>query len=335
MVYYTTIFKNTIKSNNLLKMKRLIYVLIVPIIMCSCKNSTHNKIDTKEQIEIFQNKYISTPDTSFQIGDNKLLFVSHKNNQEGPETDINNIIIIEKLGDGWGEITNTTISKGYRNILSSFEIVNIDNKTYLYFEDFQDGGSSGNFDLEFSLYDILSNIKYYIHYSEIPRGSITETDYKKSRNLVEFENLKIFLDKKVKNSKRTHISTSQENSVKQFLIANEKAILETQKQYSLKKAVKFRLVPTKENIFDIPVSNSLLHIENEHYIIISLFKGPVLGFNKSTKDYFCVWAPGSMYDWIEQMKFFEDTDLLVLYDRTDNNPIYGIDLNEFEYMRVK
>lgn len=335
MVYYTRIFKNTIKSNNILKMKRLIYILIVPIIMCSCKNSTHNKIDTKEQIEIFQNKYVSTPDTSFQIGDNQLLFVSHKNNKEGQATDIYNVIIIEKLGDGWGEITNTTISKGYRNILSAFKIVSIDKKTYLYFEDFQDGGSSGNFDLEFSLYDIFSNIKYYIHYAEFPNGSIIGTDYKKSINLVEFENLKIFLDEKVKNSKRTHIPTSQENSVKQFLITNEKAIVETQKKYSLEKSVKFKLVPTKENIFDVNVSNTTFHIENDHFVIISLFKGPVLGFNKLTKDYFCVWAPENMYNWIEQMKFLVDKDVLILFDKTDNNPIYGIDLNEFEYVRLK
>lgn len=316
-------------------MRRLYFILIISATIYSCKNSTYNKIDTNEQIEIFQSKYVSTPDTSFQIGNNKLLFVSHKKYQEGPETDIHNIIIIEKIGNGWGEISNTTISKGYSNILSSFEMVSIKNKTYLYFEDFQDGGSSGNFDLEFCLYDIFSNVKYYIHYKEFPRGSIIDTDYKRSRNLVDNEDLKVFLDEKIKNSKRTHIPTSRENLVKQFLITNEKAILQTQNEYYIKKSVKFKIVPTKENIFDIPVSNSIQHIENEHFIIISLFKGPVLGFNKSTKDYFCVWAPESMYDWIERMNFFESSDFLVLYDRTDNEPIYGIDLNEFEYMRVK
>lgn len=318
-------------------MKKLIYTLIILAIFCSCNNSSFKKkIEIKEQIEIFQDKYNSTPDTSLQIDSKRLLFIKHEDINDQRGEDLNKVIILEKVGNDWGEIKDTILSIGYYNTLSQFQIASIDNKEYLYYEDYMSGGSGGNSDIEFTLFDLNSNVKYYIHYNEYPYRSTWWTDFKKSRNLISHENLRSFLDEKIKNSNRIHKPDKLEILIKRFEIENEKELIEIEKPSSINKPIKLKKISTKDEIFDIKIKKDgsiSSAIQNEDFILISQFKGSVLGYNRSTNEYFCVWVPNT-YDWVMQMEF-DPTGYLVIFDHDDQKPNYLINLYNFTYISLR
>jgi hypothetical protein len=325
-------------------MKKLICALIILALFNSCNDSSFKKkIDLKEQIEIFQNKYNSTPDTSLQIDSKRLLFIKHEdiNDQIGGEIpkfdDLNKVIILERVGNDWGEIKDTILQKGYRNTLSQFQIASIDNKEYLYYEDYKPGGSMGNSGIDFTLFDLNSNVKYYIYYYEYPSKGVWWTDFTKSRNLISHENLKSFLDEKIKKSNRIHNKPNKQELLnKRFLIENEKALIEIEKPSSINKPIKLKKISTKDEIFDIKITKAgtiATAIQNEDFILISEFKGSVLGYNRSTNEYFCVWVPNT-YDWVRQMEF-DSTGCLIIYDPNDQKPNYLINLYNFTYINFR
>ncbi len=59
-----------------------------------------------------------------------------------------------------------------------------------------------------------------------------------------------------------------------------------------------------------------------------------MGFNKFTREFFCVWKPRSQYDWVDKMEFSADGSL-ILFDRDDDEPAYSIDLYNSTYIKLK
>jgi phage anti-repressor protein len=323
-------------------MKNYLNIFLILIIICSCNEQVKkNDLSELERIQIFQNKYISTPDTSFQIDENKILFL--KREVAGNTIDnIVRLIFLEKIAIDWGELENKVVSEGYHYSLDSIDFIKIENQPYLYYEEYQPGGNLGNFDIEFTLYDISNSEKYFIHYTEVPQGSTYLTDFRKSQNLVGNETLMRFLEEKIGYSTRIYKPTNEDKLIRDFRIKNEKQLKEIANSFSIDKPIKFIPTTTSEIVFDInniePENGNKSRItntvENDDFIVVSKFKGAVMGFNKSTKEYFCVWVPESMYDWINKMEF-DLTGNLILYDRFDDKRNYLFNPYNSTYIRLK
>jgi hypothetical protein len=69
--------------------------------------------------------------------------------------------------------------------------------------------------------------------------------------------------------------------------------------------------------------------ENNNYKIISIFRGPVLALDKSTKKHFVLWVPATIYDWVEKVDFVGN-DVVRLYNRESNEAQYEIDIKNRE-----
>lgn len=136
-------------------MIRLVYIALTIILQIPVIG--FSQLPIKKQIEIFQNKYLSSPDASIQIGNESILYVKNEDPKKYSEDYVCKLIMLERFGNDWGEVNTTILWKGERASLSNFKFVTIENKKYLYFEEFVPGGSSGNSGLIFTLYDINSN----------------------------------------------------------------------------------------------------------------------------------------------------------------------------------
>ncbi len=183
----------------------------------------------------------------------------------------------------------------------------------------------------FTLSDINSSIKYFIQYDENPSAGVKYTDFSKSKNLSSNEAIENYLQGKINTSNRIHKPDKEELLIRRFIRENQNSLDEIKKASSINKPIEFKPVTTNEEIFNLELPGNL---ENADYIIVSRFKGPVLGFNKSTQEYFCVWKPPSMYDWIVDMEFNTD-GFLILLDDDDDKPEYLIDLHNSIYVKLK
>ena len=292
-----------------------------------------------ERTQIFRDKYVTTPDTSFQLNNNELIFLKKESTENWDV--FFKLRVFNKIGNNWGISKDTSISSGpWGQEWDSINLIQINNQHYLYYEEYTRGGSMGNHDIEFTLFKLNSSEKFFIHYTKVPTGGIVWTNFKKSKNLDSNQIHLSFLEEKVNNSPRVYRPNSEEKLIRQFLIENERALIEIYRQYSVNKPIKFTPVNTDEFVFDIndikpikgiatSVANS---IQNDDFILISIFKGPVIGYNKTTSEYFCAWVPKSNYDWVEVMKF-DKIGNLILFNR-DFEPEYLINLYNSTYIRL-
>ena len=309
--------------------------------------SNNSDINLNQRVKIFQKKYVSNPDTSFQLTQDKLLYL--KISSEDDDTFGNKelkLILLGKVGDEWGQLKYTSITKGTNSTLNSaiksIQIVPINNSVYLYFEKNISGGSLGNRSIEYTLFEINSNEKYFIEYLEIPNRQYTNTDFKKSPNLSSNDNISTYLEDKVNNSPQVYRPNEREKLVREFIIANERALESLAESNSKVNSVKFKKVTTKEKIFSTELNDSLRiinasivsRIENKDFIVISIFKGAVVGYSKDTNEFFCVWAPESMYSWISNLRF-DSVGNLILYDRRNNKPAYQVNLYTSTYLKLE
>lgn len=182
-------------------MKKYFCILILFGLLYSCATMVVKSINTlAERSFIFHEKYFFSPDTSIIIGNEKILFLKKFEPKMYSEEDTFKLYIFEKLENEWQVVKDTVFLFGYDYTIYEPEMVFIDGKQFLYYKQYQSGGSMGNYDLEFTLYDISSLEKYFIHYTELPENGKLLKDFKSSENLISNQNLCNYLEGKLKNS---------------------------------------------------------------------------------------------------------------------------------------
>ncbi len=182
----------------------------VPIIRSnvSVQSSTtstdcNEALDAQKINDIFYKKYGVMPSKRLKINDNKLLYYHAK----GSDLEaMGCFFIFEKNNCVWNVTKIEEIGTlAYGSTIDSIQIVSVQGKDYLYYESYMTGGSAGNYDIYFGLYDYDMYQNYTIDYSFYP----TKEKNKSSVNLISSDNLKFkpvlsdFLRNRMKLSSRT------------------------------------------------------------------------------------------------------------------------------------
>lgn len=187
-------------------MKKHFYTIIIFASLYSCASIAIKSISTSEdRVAIFNEKYSFNPDTSFVIGKDKILFLKKLEPQISSQEDTFKLYIFERLENEWQIIRDTVFLFGYDYTILKSEIVSINGKDYLYNMEYLSGGSMGNFDIEYALYDVANIEKYFIHYTELPEFGKLLKDITTSKNLTSNQNLFNYLQDKLKNFKEEDI----------------------------------------------------------------------------------------------------------------------------------
>ena len=315
-------------------MKILFYTLAIALVLCACGSKVvKSNSCNAERTAIFFEKFAFNPDTSFQVGNDKILYLKKFDFEE----DTFKLYVFEKTEHDWQLIKDSIFLSGYEYRVDSPEISLINGQSFFYYEEYLAGGSLGNFDIEFSLYNLSTLEKYFIHYKEFPDGNKTITEFINSDNLLASKTLQNYLEAKITSSSRVYKVTAADSLINQFKEANKQALLKVENPKFLNKSLNFNYVSSKEKVFDIHNTDTTSEIVdysgNDRFIIISKFKGAVLGYNKSKAEYFCVWSPESLFDWIKKVQFDSKGNLILF--NGEFGPNYEVDLNKFKYKKLK
>jgi len=313
-------------------MKRILFLVFTVLCFCSCCRSGEDK----EMIRIYRQKYGSKPDYAFRMSDNKILYIKK---EEGPEIYAPfQLFFLDRKGKEWISSRETEIAEGC--FLDSVEMVTIDQKKFLYFEVGQLGGSMGDQAIEFALYDFKTDAKYSIEYEQYPEAGITVTQFNKSDNLQSHPLYKKYLESRIKKSARIFKPDAREKLIRAFKSANKGQITQLEDPEATQMLIRFKAVTTKEMLFKIPPEDDpeseeatiVSSADNGDYVVVSYFKGPVLAFRKSTREYFCVYVPPMMDEYIAHVEFNKAGNL-VFNSEAGGKPYCLVDLYELVYQR--
>jgi hypothetical protein len=312
------------------EMKNIFFLLLTIGVFFSCKDPVmQKKISKQERVRMFQEKYRVKPDFSFQGKQNKLLFLKK---DDGTLYNTTRVIVLEKKGTTWAETRNKEITEGYST--DSLSLVSLDKKEFIYFEEDQGGGSMGDHAIEFVLYDCESDKKYSIEYYEYPEGGTQVTRYTKSQNMANHKKISDYLENRIRKSAGIYSPDARERLIREFKKVNKSQLLQLEKSEFKNKPIQLKRITTKEVIFKIPLvdnqGNDEASIagsaENRDFVVVSWFKGPVLAYNKSSGEYFCVYIPPLMDEYISYLKFDKTGNLLLIFEE-GGNPFFSVNLS--------
>ncbi|MDR2147509.1 MAG: hypothetical protein LBE91_13725 [Tannerella sp.] len=299
---------------------KTICILLAACCFPAC-SQFNRQLTEQERIRIFQEKFAVLPDTSFQIEKHKIMYVRFDDDE-----DRNEVIILENKKKRWEEIRRDTLNEFSFEPVRSVSIVNLNDKSYLYYEGNIYQGNTG-YEADYVLYDYTFYQFYSIAYSfYISKGEFIESD-----NLSENKELQEFLRVKAYNSSDNEPESDADKYARLFLQDNEAAI--NQLDSSTGEPVTFNMTKTKAELFDLSDTDLyILRAENEQYIVVSGFRAPAWGYDKATSEYFCIWALESVYDWVDSLQF-DDGNLIIQI--VNGGFRYRVDLEHFVYTNVK
>jgi hypothetical protein len=70
--------------------------------------------------------------------------------------------------------------------------------------------------------------------------------------------------------------------------------------------------------------------ENDRYIVTSFFKGPTLGYEKATSEYFIIWASETLSLWVRTLAFDLKGNLIFC-----SSDCYKVNLDIMMYTRTE
>jgi len=299
-------------------------------VMLDVKKSDNakTKIANSERTQIFYKEYGYAPDTSFQLQNGSLVFLVKKISKT---KNFLELIVFNNIDNNWKRVKDTVISKNPQIYFESFEVVKLKNDEYLYFKEFQPGGSLGNISIVFSILNLNTYEFYYNLYNEAP-GIVTTIEFEKSNNLETKRTIDDYLAKRISNSSDIHKLTLQEKLNQRFINQNYTQLKQISDRIS--ESIIFSKTETDDKVFDLSGASEspyvTSYIENRKYIVVSFFKNSVLGYDKLTGKYFCVWTPNSIYDWVNTLSFISDDEIL-LYDKANQKPFLSINFDKSLY----
>jgi hypothetical protein len=285
-------------------------------------------ISYHKHLDIYRNIFHVIPDTSFQINDRQILFFQQEIYDNQSEENKFYLTIL-RLSEGKWTVDSRWIESDIGKEVDSVKFISLNNKRYFYYESYDSGGSLGNFCLAFVMVDILTREKYSIVYDELP-SIITKVTINKSLNLKNKSDIESFLEKRLSMSNRVKEQTQSEKIAQKFLDENAISIdtlLQTTMNF-----VYFNQVRTRNEIFKLSEISSLSStiVENNDFLVFSIFKGCLWCFDKRSDEFICLWVPQSIYSWVEEIEFSNAGNLTI--KDTGNNK-FSINIYQSVYMR--
>lgn len=302
--------------------------------------------DSSKEIAIVQEMYHKHPRyISVKNLNNKQVIIAVIADESSPLGN-SNIYVIERVANNWKEKYNLEIVSG--NLIENFEWVKINDTAHLYFDFIIAGGSMGNADLEFGLYDFSKNKYYHLDYSGMARNEYkqVEGEFTNKDSLRQFPEFLSTLEMKAEKSCKIYKPTKDDLNINHPKNASKKFHLKNPNLYSILKTNKPNYVPIAitsykyeyATLFHDNIGNSKSTMlgsiaaqnSNKFYTVYSLFKDYVICYNKANNSYFVVWVPDDSYHWVPKMDLTEE-NILTLYDGGEM-PEFVIDLNQ---MKIK
>jgi len=237
------------------------------------------------------------------------------------------VIVLKNVAKIWQEIDNAESNcSSLEFCLSSLKIEEFNDRPYLYINHLDAGSGFGT--LIFTLIDLGTQKEYHIGVSgPHNRYENIEVDSETKANTAIYD----FLLEKVEKSDLVYRPSGEDlnkenpkNASTRWLIDNEGIHRSIEVGY-------LKEIPLKFKSYNVdlvePLSGgaTLMEFDNKNYHITSIFKGPVVAYNKTTKDYFILWVPADVYDWVSKIDFVTDSKVR-FYDRMDDKAVFDIDL---------
>jgi hypothetical protein len=227
------------------------------------------------------------------------------------DVDANNLaVVLKEFGGNWVEDYN---KKGdyCTYCFEDIKVIEDNNlNEYIFYVTGSQGSGSGSF--EFTLFSLRDNAEYWISVSggNNGNGTISSDGITLSDNLKNDAEKTKILEDEIKKSK--FVTSANENKVED-LTNNDAKNAQTkwiydngecrQRLYKNFSCEKFVLTPYKDNLFDIVGGGASVNVEKEdqNLLVRAYFKGSVIAYSKTTKNYYLIWVPDDMYDWVDQV----------------------------------
>lgn len=178
-------------------MKQTILFSLIFLITTLASCGQEKKMSQEEMNRIFSGKFKSNPEYSHQPETNKLIYYAAIDDQA-------KLVVFEKKDNKWAVSAEEDLGfiDPFSSSVDSIEIVTVGDKPYLYLEKFDGGGSMGNNDMRFVLYDFNGNDHLFIDYAFLPKkDGISEKYSYSSEN---YDDKLHYLTERIKNSARTN-----------------------------------------------------------------------------------------------------------------------------------
>lgn len=232
----------------------------------------------------------------------------------------------------------------YCEFYKDFEVVVIKNKTYLYFlyNISPMGNAAEYYNLNFALFSLLDFQLITLDYGGDP---IYNNKSKLQQIKGDFINLDKFNDKpellfflegKARKCSLVYRATNSDLDINSSANYEKKWQIDNSKIKSV--------WDTKNNIYDEPLRTTYYDknlfpsdkgvsdrkVENSRYIIVSLFRNNILGYDKARKKYFPIWVESCAHGCDKKLSFVKETILQITYSEADNQEIL-VDLSKMTY----
>ncbi len=326
----------------LIHMKNLILILFASFfVSISCSKQDSPSISKKDAIGIFQNLKKVEP-TKIIIatinGTEKIVCLAKKTGPEdNPYSDKYVIYILTKFADTWRvEAEKEIISLEYETIgfdELDFELTEIEDKQYLYFIYITGnvGSALSYSNFNFSLVSLSDLTISKLVYQEIgdERDFINLDDFKNKPLILKY------LEEKAANSEYVHKPSAEDldmnnpkNFEKKWAIDNPNISTVWDGNTALNNFIKVTFYD--ENIFPKEGDVSFSKIENSRFVIVTLFRNNILGFDKVKKQYFPIWVENCSHDCNKDIEFVGSNKLKIIYSEFNGATII-VDLNTFNF----
>ncbi len=295
------------------------------------------QIDTSQASAIIKELYYKNPEyISIKYIDKKPIIICALLDGSGIYGN-STINVIENFANNWQETKHVTIEYGHD--IQNFEWITVQKKELLYFDYVVPGGSMGNGEVDFGLYDYTINKYYNLQFSGMFRNGDKQIDggFNNIDSLKDVPEILQALEFKASKSDIIYRPSNEDlnidnpkNAVKKFLLDNpnlHEDLKIRRGYYQDFKITKYSGEATK--FFHDYLSSPECEISNDKYSVYSLLKSYVICFDKNGNYYFIVWIPFTTYDWVTKMDLTPE-NILTLNDRWNNTPEFVIDLNELK-----
>ncbi|HMZ67184.1 MAG TPA: hypothetical protein PLF66_24055 [Leptospiraceae bacterium] len=255
---------------------------------------------------------------------------------------------LSKFADVWRVEKQAPVYKKeffYWNSLPDFEIVTIGKKSYLFFHFLVSPmGNAVNLDeLNFALFSLtdfrLTTLKYEGDpYTKNEKLFYLKGDFMNLNQLNTKPKLLKYLEKRASKSPWIYRTTksdleinSSTNYEKKWRIDNSsiKQVWEY-KENILEQSI--QITYYDKNIFPPSYQGDTPRkIENSKYKIISLFRGDILGYDKTKEKYFPIWVDSCSHGCDKDISFISEDTLKIVYSESANKEVVSIDLKKMTY----
>ncbi|MFD3408829.1 hypothetical protein SKC37_09195 [Aquirufa sp. HETE-83D] len=322
-------------------MKKIVTILVACLfILTSCSKSDTPSVSVKEATEIFKNlKQVQPINVAIASIDDveKIVCLAKKSGPESdPYSDKYIIYLLTKFADTWRvESEKEIISLEFEMISfeKNFEIIELDNKAYLYF--IYSTGPVGNaisyVDYNFSLVSLKDLTISELVYQELGDESdfINIEDFKDKPTVLKYLEERAAKSEFIKKPSGVELDVNNPvNFEKKWKIDNANISTVWEGNTAINNNIKVTYYP--ENIFPDEKNSSFSKIENETYLIISMFRNDVLGYDKVKKKYFPIWVESCSHGCNKEIEFIDNNKLKITYSESQNETII-VDLKTMDF----